>query len=93
MIPRKVKVTGGVLAALRLAAVLTVLGNQSTDAQWQLAYLPFWVTDLPISVLYGFFPPPLPELIAGPIWWYFLPILLWTIYARWRVATTTSNLP
>ena len=47
-------VTGAVLAVLHLAVVLMVLwftAGGSHDAQWQLAFVPLFIIDLPVAIL------------------------------------------
>jgi hypothetical protein len=74
-----------VLAALRFSLYAIIYFNQSHDAQWQLSYLPLWIVDLPISVLYFKFPIPLAEGIVGPSWWFFLPLIAWRVFRRQRL--------
>ena len=90
MLPPKLRIASAGFAALRFVAVMIVVANQSHDAQWQLSYIPFWIADFPVSLTYHFLPAPWPEVIVGPVWWFFLPILLWGIYnaLRSRLART-----
>jgi hypothetical protein len=72
-----------VLAAIHLAAVIVVFLRQSADAQWQLAYLAFQVTDFPVSQVYRFLPAPFAEAFVGTAWWFALPLgvrYLWCAY-------------
>lgn len=64
---------------LRVLAFVVVRATAGSDAQWQLAYLPLWIIDFPISAVYFIAPLPIPtaEAIIGPIWWFFLPISIW----------------
>jgi hypothetical protein len=78
MVPRKILISSTALAAARWLAFYAIYVNQSHDAQWQLSYLPLDAVDLPISI--GYFvcrlPIPLAEAIIGPIWWFFVPIII-----------------
>jgi len=74
-----------VLVAIHLAAVIAVFARQSTDGQWQLAYLPFLFTDFPVSLFYRFLPPPFAEAVLGTAWWFAVPLgvrYLWSAYRR-----------
>jgi hypothetical protein len=74
------------LCVLRLAAFYAIYATRSTDAQWQLAYLPLWLIDFPVSVSYFSLPIPRAEAVIGPIWWFVLPLLVWLIRRRWAKA-------
>jgi hypothetical protein len=59
------------------------LAFYTTDAQWQLNLIPLWIADLPITVIYWWLPVPIGEAFIGPVWWFFLPQLIWwAIYGR-----------
>jgi hypothetical protein len=62
--------------------------QQSTDAQWQLVYWPLWLLDFPISFLYFPLPIPFGEGIVGPIWWFLLPLIVWSILRRRKNGST-----
>ena len=89
--PKSIIKWGISLAFVRLLLFLFVYFNQSTDAQWQLSYLPFWLIDFPISIIYFFVPLPIPlaEGVIGTIWWFFLPIIYWKIMAWLKRAKGT----
>lgn len=82
--PRKVLIWSAGLAVARWFAYYFIQANLSHDAQWQLTYIPLWIADLPISVVYFVLrlPIPLPEAVIGPIWWFFVPIIVWRLFAR-----------
>jgi hypothetical protein len=68
----------GYLFVARIALFLAIwLGNDTSWAQWQLAYLPFLAIDFPISLIYTKFPVPIPEGLMGPIWWFLMPLGMW----------------
>jgi hypothetical protein len=81
-IPRKVWIWGGALAGARALGFCLIYANQSHDAQWQLSYFPLWVIDFPVSIFYFVIPVPIPaaEGIVGPIWWFFLPLIVWRLF-------------
>jgi hypothetical protein len=80
VIPQRVLVWSGLLGGVRLLAFFLLYLQQSTDAQWQIAYWPLWLMDFPISLFYFVLrlPIPLAEGIVGPIWWFILPIIVWS---------------
>src|ERR1039457_2942776 len=80
MIPRKVWILSATLASVRFLAFLGIYANQSHDAQWQLSYFPLWVVDFPISVAYFVCPVPFAEAVIGPIWWFFVPMIIWWLF-------------
>jgi len=84
MMPRKVLIVSATLASLRFLAFYVIYANQSHDAQWQLAYIPIWAVDFPISIAYSVcrLPIPLAEAAIGPIWWFFVPIIIWRLFLR-----------
>ena len=82
--PRKIWLWGATLASIRLLAFIALYATQSTDAQWQLSYLPLWIADLPISAVYFLCPIPFAEAFIGPIWWFLVPIIIWRFARRWR---------
>ena len=90
MLPRRVLLTCSAFAALRFAAFVAIYSTQSYDAQWQFEYLPLWISDLPISLVYIFARLPIPyaEGIIGPIWWFFLPFGVWWLWGRWKARRT-----
>jgi hypothetical protein len=69
---------------VRLSIFAAIYFTQSHDAQWQLSYLPLWVVDLPISFLYHWIEFPSAEGLLGPIWWFFLPIIVWRLFRKQR---------
>jgi hypothetical protein len=71
----------GLLGGIRFLAFLLLYRQQSTDAQWQFLYLPLWLVDFPVSVSYFVLrlPIPLAEGIVGPVWWFILPIIVWSL--------------
>ena len=73
---RKTFIWGASLAAIRIVAFLSIYIHQSTDAQWQLAYIPLWIIDFPISITYVLLPCPFAEAVVGPIWWFGLALLV-----------------
>jgi hypothetical protein len=93
MTRRLILFVGIAFATLRFAAFLVVWLLASTDAQWQLAYLPFWVTDFPMSLVYRFFPVPLPEALFGPVWWFCVPVALLLIFSAVRPHTKVGVRP
>jgi hypothetical protein len=66
---KRILTIGAALALIRLVAFAVLASRQTFDAQWQLNYLPLWVADFPLSLVYHFLPFPLPEAIIGPLWW------------------------
>jgi hypothetical protein len=84
MLPRKIWVCSTVLALVRFLVFLVIHANQSHDAQWQLAYLPLWIVDFPISIAYFACPIPWAEALIGPVWWFFLPIFIWRLVQAWK---------
>jgi hypothetical protein len=82
MPPRKIWIWRAVLGTARLAMFVAIHFRQSHDAQWQLSYLPLWIIDFPISILYFKCPIPLAEGIVGPSWWFLIPILFWRLFRR-----------
>jgi len=73
------------LAVIRLAAFFFIFLNNRTDvAQWQLAYVPLWIADLPVSLTYRWLPVPWAEAIIGPIWWFCLPVIVARLFRRRR---------
>ena len=70
-----------IFAAARAAAFFLIFLNQSSDALWQFEYLPLWIADFPLSLLYFAFELPIPtaEGIIGPIWWFLLPLAIWWV--------------
>jgi hypothetical protein len=85
-VPRRVLAICGFLCALRCALFLFVwLQNDTSQAQWQLAYLLFLPVDFPVSVLYRHLPVPVPEGLVGPIWWFLMPLgIWWLVWGRHR---------
>jgi hypothetical protein len=80
--PRWVWHLGLVLGAVRLGAYF-VLATPRDVAQWQLAYIPLWLADLPCSLLYFFIvPAPTGEALVGPIWWTLLPYFVARLLGR-----------
>jgi len=76
----------GLCVILGLARLGAALALKSTDAQWQLNYIPIWLVDLPWSAIYFFLLPfPIGEYVIGPIWWALLPLLVWR-GLQWRAA-------
>jgi hypothetical protein len=74
---RVLQVCGG-LCILRLALFMLIwLYNNTADAQWQLAYLPFLAIDFPVSLFYTKLPVPIPEGLIGPMWWFLMPLSVW----------------
>ena len=61
----------------RLGIYLVFFLTSSTDAQWQLGYIPLWILDFPITLIYWKLPLPIGEAFIGPAWWFLLPQLLW----------------
>lgn len=84
-IPRRLWVAGATLCALRLLAWWIVRATAGHDAQWQLAYAPLWVADLPVSVVYLYLGVPIPiaEAVIGPVWWFLLPVMVWRGVRWW----------
>jgi hypothetical protein len=66
---------------VRLLVFCAIYSHQSHDAQWQLSYMPVWVMDFPISIAYFLFRIPIPwgEAAIGPVWWFFVPIIIWRL--------------
>ena len=81
------------LAAARLAAFGFIFLNQSHDAQWRLDYFPLWIVDFPISLLYFILmlPTPWAEAIAGPLWWFALPVMMARLVRRRRARRSVSG--
>ncbi len=79
MIPSKVLIWSATLASVRFLAFLGIYTHQSHDAQWQFSYFPLWVVDFPISVPYFICPIPFAEAVIGPIWWFFVPMIIWRL--------------
>lgn len=90
MVPRKILLWSIALAAVRLFAFYVIHAGQSHDAQWQLSYLPLWIADLPVSLGYFAYqlPIPLAEAVIGPLWWFFVPIIVWRLFCRNKSAPT-----
>lgn len=83
---RRILILALCAAALRVAAFFFIfLNNRSDVAQWQLAYVPLWIADLPISLTYRWLPVPWAEAIIGPVWWFCLPVTLARLFRRRRV--------
>ncbi len=95
MVPRKILLWSIALAAVRLFAFYVIYADQSHDAQWQLSYLPLWVADFPVSVGYIVcrLPIPLAEAVIGPLWWFFVPIIVWSLFHRNKITTINPNGP
>jgi hypothetical protein len=100
MVPKRVLLLCGAFAAVRLAGFFAIYMTQSHDAQWQLSYLPLWISDFPVSLIYFWAALPIPaaEGIIGPIWWFFLPLGIWWTWRRWQsrrhlrqISVTQSN--
>jgi len=72
----------------RLIVFLLIYLNQSFDAQWQLAYIPILIADLPITLLYWKLPFPIGEAFIGPLWWFILPRIIWGIFNKIRSIRT-----
>jgi hypothetical protein len=74
----------GCLSALRVALFLAIwIHNNTSEAQWQLAYLPLLAIDFPISLVYTALPIPVPEGLIGPVWWFLMPLgIWWLIWGR-----------
>jgi hypothetical protein len=68
----------------RLFVYLIFFHSDTLTAQWQLGYIPLWIIDLPVTILYFKLPIPIGEAVIGPIWWACLPQLAWFIYFRTR---------
>jgi len=85
-VTRKVLIWSAVLAATRFLAFYLIYANQSHDAQWQLSYLPIDIVDFPISIAYFVcrLPIPLAEAVIGPVWWFFVPIIVWRFFRSRR---------
>ena len=83
--------TCAALCAVRVILFLGVwLHTSESEAQWQLAYLPFLGLDFPVSLLYQKLPVPLPEAIVGPLWWFAMPFgIWWIIWGRRRGSKVT----
>jgi len=54
----------------------------ATGAQWQLGYIPIYLVDMPVTLLYWKLPWPIGEAIIGPLWWCCLPQIVWWIYYK-----------
>jgi hypothetical protein len=69
---------------LRVALFTIIwLHTDTSDAQWQLAYVPFLAIDFPVSLVYTKLPVPIPEGLIGPIWWFLMPLgIWWLIWGR-----------
>lgn len=67
----------------------------SRDALWQVELFPLWIADLPITLLYWWLPIPIGEAFIGPVWWYFLPQLIWWVkhgqFNRYKDLPTPSK--
>jgi hypothetical protein len=89
-IPRSVWYWSVALCGTRLLAFWIINANLSHDAQWQLSYFPLWDADFPVSVAYftGQLPIPIAEAVIGPIWWFLLPMLVWSLFRGRRGART-----
>jgi hypothetical protein len=86
-IPSRVLFVSVVLGALRLLAFWFINSSVRHDAaQWQLAYVPLFLADLPVSAGYIFLriPYPYAEAIIGPFWWFMLPITVWKVRSLMR---------
>jgi hypothetical protein len=81
---RKIWFSSTALAVIRFLAFLAILANQSHDAQWQLSYWPLWVVDFPISLAYSVCPIPWAEGVIGPVWWFFLPMIILRLVRAWK---------
>jgi len=68
------------LGVMRLACYLFFFHPLTTDAQWQLDLIPLNIADFPITMLYWWLPAPIGEAFIGPVWWYFLPKLIWWVF-------------
>lgn len=79
MIPDRVWNWSAALAGARFMAFLLIAAGSNFGAQWQLGYVPLWIADFPISVIYFLanLPIPLAEAVVGPLWWGSLPLLYW----------------
>lgn len=95
MIPNHILLRGLWFAAGRMVLFLALFAVQSTDAQWQLVYLPLWVLDFPVSLGYFYLRLPIPwvEAIVGPIWWFILPLLAWLVLGRRRLHRLVAAAP
>ena len=93
MIPKRVLVVSSTLGVARFVAFIILFAGQSTDAQWQLVYLPLWVADFPVSRLYRFLPIPLPEALIGPVWWFCFPLLVWRVAKAGRRRSESAAPP
>ena len=75
-VPKFALVAGSMLAVVRFGAFIVVRQRETSDAQWQLAYLPFWFSDWPVSTFYRLLPYPFAEAVVGPGWWFCVGIVL-----------------
>ena len=92
-IPRSIWSLSVACAIARGLAFFYIRSHQSHDAQWQLDYIPLWVADLPITLLYFPMPYFIGEAIIGPIWWFFLPVGVWWLFVgrRRRASNTVTQ--
>lgn len=63
----------------------------SRDALWQFSFVPLWIIDFPVSVLYCVLPIPIGEAIIGPLWWYCLPKLGWWFFYEMGAKKLSMN--
>jgi hypothetical protein len=85
-LPFSLLILGVALACLRFYVFHLIDANRSHDALWQFAYLPLWVIDFPITIIYFVTLIPFGEAFIGPVWWFTLPFLFrkWLQYRKNR---------
>ena len=86
------KLSIGFSAGRAILFLLIYLTTQSFDAQWQLAYIPILIIDLPVSLLYWRLPFPIGEAFIGPVWWFILSRLVWGAISRDKIKGKRTNL-